>query len=148
MEERERGTKARRHEGTKGKKGHTSMSNIRTHRDLIAWQLGMRLAKEIYRVTRGMPKQELFGLTSQMRRAAISIPSNIAEGYGRGTTKDYLKHLRISRGSISELSTQYELAITLEMLSTNKQLWDLLEEADRVLQGLIRSIQPRKYKTM
>ena len=95
-----------------------------------------------------MPKQELFGLTSQMRRAAISIPSNIAEGYGRGTTKDYLKHLRISRGSISELSTQYELAITLEMLSTNKQLWDLLEEADRVLQGLIRSIQPRKYKTM
>jgi four helix bundle protein len=120
------------------------MNAIRTFRDLIAWQLGMRLAKAIYQVTRRMPKEEMFGLTSQMRRAATSIPSNIAEGYGRGTTKDYLKHLRTSRGSLAELSTQYELSIELEMLQSNDRLWALLEETDRVLQGLIRSIKPRK----
>ena len=121
-------------------------SDIRTYRDLIAWKLGMRLAKVVYQATRRMPKEELFGLTSQMRRAATSVPSNIAEGYGRGTTKDYLKHLRISRGSLAELSTQYELAVELEMLRRDDRLWGLLEETDRVLQGLIRSIRPRKRK--
>ena len=121
-------------------------SGIRTYRDLIAWKLGMRLAKAVYQTTRQMPKEELFGLTSQMRRAATSGPSNIAEGYGRGTTKDYLKHLRISRGSLAELSTQYELTIELEMLRKDDRPWSLIEETDRVLQGLIRSIRSRKRK--
>lgn len=130
----------------KFKKGRKEMSAIRTFRDLIAWQLGMRLAKAIYQTTRRMPREEMFGLTSQMRRAATSVPSNIAEGYGRGSTKDYLKHLRVARGSLAELSTQYELTIELEMLTSSDPVWDLLEETDRVLQGLIRSIKPRVRK--
>jgi len=106
----------------------------------------MKVAKLLYQATRTMPREEMLGLTSQIRRAAVSIPSNIAEGYGRGTTKDYLKHLRISRGSVAELSTQYELAIDLGMLPRNEPLWKLIDETDRVLQGLIRSIarKPRK----
>jgi len=120
------------------------MSRITSYRDLIAWQLGMKLAKSLYELSRPMPKEELLGLTSQMRRAAVSVPSNIAEGYGRGTTKDYLKHLRISRGSLAELSTQFELAIELGILSRNQAFWMLLDETDRVLQGLIRSLAPKR----
>src|SRR5688572_6107760 len=103
------GTKARRHEGTKGKKEKKEkvMAVIRTHRDLIAWQRGMTLSKEIYTATRAMPEDERFGLTNQMRRAAVSVPSNIAEGYALETRKSYLRHLRISRGSLAELSTQW-----------------------------------------
>ena len=117
------------------------MGLIRTYRDLIAWQLGMKLAKLIYRITRQMPKAEQFGLTNQMRRAAVSVPSNIAEGYARQSTADYLKYLRISRGSLAELSTQYELSIGLEMLKHDPKVADLLAEEDRVLQGLIRSLE-------
>ena len=114
---------------------------IKTHKDLIAWQLGMKLAKEIYGWTQGMPREEQFGLTNQMRRAAVSIPSNIAEGYGRQTTLDYLKFLRQARGSLLELSTQAELTISLEMLKPDPRLTAMIEEEDRVLQGLIRSLQ-------
>src|SRR5262245_3618122 len=119
-----KGTKARRHGGTKWScwmvgrvvathwKGDDWMSGaIQTFRDLIAWQKAMNLAKEIYRLTKAMPASEQFGLTNQMRRAAVSIPSNIAEGYARQSTRDYLKYLRTARGSLAELSTQYELAI-------------------------------------
>jgi four helix bundle protein len=114
---------------------------IRTHRDLIAWQLAMKLAKKLYAWTRGMPPEERFGLTLQMRRASVSIPSNIAEGYGRQTLPDYLKFLRQARASLLELSTQAELAVLLEMLQPDPELTAMLEEEDRVLQGLIRSLQ-------
>ena len=117
------------------------MAKIRTFRDLIAWQLGMRLAKAIYQVTQLMPKSEQFGLTNQMRRAAVSIPSNIAEGYARQSRLDYIKFLRIARGSLAELSTQFKLSIELEMLTRVKEVTDLLMEEDRVLQGLIRSLE-------
>jgi four helix bundle protein len=116
------------------------MGKIRTFRDLVAWQLGMALAKEVYRASGEMPPTEMFGLTSQMRRAAVSIPSNIAEGYARQSTQDYLKFLRIARGSLNELSTQLELAISLEMLRPETAIAKLIEESDRVLQGLIRSL--------
>jgi four helix bundle protein len=76
-----------------------------------------------------------------MRRAAVSVPSNIAEGYARQSTLDYLKHLRIARGYLAELSTQFDLSIDLEMLTPTKTISDLLSELDRVLQGLIRSIE-------
>jgi four helix bundle protein len=101
----------------------------------------MKLARTIYQVTQEMPKVEQFGLVSQMRRAAVSIPSNIAEGYGRQSTADYLKHLRISRGSLAELSTQFELAIQLKLLKEKPEALSLLAEEDRVLQGLIRSLE-------
>src|SRR5256885_15863073 len=147
-----RGTKARRHGGTKGvkmqeKKGTGVMSEIKTYRDLIAWQKAMELVKTVYRVTEKMPESERFGLTIQMRRAAVSIPSNIAEGYARQTTADYVKFLRMARGSLAELSTQAELAVGMTMLSPNQQLTDLLSETDRVLQGLIRSLQNKLPKT-
>ena len=128
------------------KKGIGVMSEIKTYRDLIAWQKAMELVKTVYRLTAKMPESERFGLTTQMRRAAVSIPSNIAEGYARQTTADYIKFLRMARGSMAELSTQIEIAIGLTMLSLNQQLTDLLAETDRVLQGLIRSLQNKIAK--
>src|SRR5258706_14775057 len=101
----------------------------------------MDLVRIVYSSTRQIPASEQFGLTIQMRRAAVSIPSNIAEGYARQTTADYIKFLRMARGSMAELSTQIEIAMGLTMLSPNPQLTDLLAETDRVLQGLIRSLQ-------
>ena len=101
----------------------------------------MELTRAIYRQTMQMPREERFGLTIQMRRAAVSVPSNIAEGYGRQSTADYIKFLRTARGSLLELDTQYELATTLHMLKADESLLALLAEADRVLQGLIRSLE-------
>ncbi len=120
------------------------MGTIRTHRDLIAWQKGMALSKAIYLATRRMPTSEQFGLTSQMRRAVVSVPSNIAEGYALESRRVYLKRLRISRGSLAELSTQWELAVELELLQPSSQVMALLQETDRVLQGLIRGVRNSK----
>ena len=120
------------------------MGNIRTYRDLIAWQKAMDVACHVYAVTERMPSSEQFGLTNQMRRAAVSIPSNIAEGYARQSLLDYLKFLRVARGSLAELSTQLELAQRLQMLVRNETLWELLNEEDRVLQGLIRSLEAKR----
>ncbi|MGF1632607.1 MAG: four helix bundle protein [Phycisphaerae bacterium] len=116
------------------------MTQIKTFRDLVAWQKGMELARRIYQETQAMPAGERFGLTNQMRRAAVSVPSNIAEGYGRQSRLDYVKFLRTARGSLMELMTQYQLAIELNMLKPNPPTYNLLEEIDRVLQGLIRSL--------
>ena len=117
---------------------------VRTFRDLIAWQRSMELAKALYATTANMPKYEQFGLTNQMRRAAVSIPSNIAEGHARQSRADYLKHLRVSRGSLAEFSTQVELAMSLKMIPPTPLLHDLLQETDRVLQGLIRSLENKQ----
>ena len=117
------------------------MAKIRTFRDLIVWQKAMDLARTVYLATKAMPPAEQFGLTNQMRRAAYSIPSNIAEGYARQSRPDYLKFLRIARGALAELSTQVELAVTLGMIATDRQTQLLLEEVDRVLQFLIMSLE-------
>lgn len=122
------------------------MAHVKTFRDLVAWKRGMELARMIYRETMEMPDTERFGLTNQMRRAAVSIPSNIAEGFGRESRPDLLKFLRTSRGSLNELATQYELAIDLQMLKPSPKTVSMLEETDRVLQGLIRSLK-RKDST-
>ncbi len=122
------------------------MATIRTHRDLIAWQRGISLSKAIYLATRRMPVSEQFGLTSQMRRAVVSVPSNIAEGYALESRLAYLRHLRIARGSLAELSTQWELAVDLELLGPNPQVVALLEETDRILQGLIRGVHNSKAR--
>jgi four helix bundle protein len=120
------------------------LAQIRTFRDLIAWQKAMELTRNIYRATAAMPESERFGLTNQMRRAAVSVPSNIAEGYGRQSTADYIRFLRNARGSLAELSTQYELATSMEMISANQPLLELEAETDRVLQGLIRSLEEKQ----
>ena len=117
------------------------MADIQTYRDLVAWQRGMELARQVYRATATMPPSEQFGLTNQMRRATVSIPSNIAEGYARQSLPDYLKFLRISRGSLVELSTQFEMATDLVMIPKDPTITSLLAEEDRVLQGLIRSLE-------
>ena len=119
------------------------MGGVRRFQDLIAWQRGMELAKQTYSATATLPDSERFGLTSQMRRSAVSIPSNIAEGFGRESTTDLLRFLRMSRGSLFELQTQFRLAADLEFMDPNHVPSDLLDECDRVIQGLIRSLENR-----
>lgn len=120
------------------------MAAIRTFRDLVAWQKGMELVTLVYGETLSMPRDELFGLTSQMRRAATSVPANMAEGYGRHRLPDYLRHLRVARGSLYELDTHLEAARCVDMMIASPGLLQLLEETDRVLQGLIRSLEAKQ----
>lgn len=82
----------------------------RPHKDLLVWQDAMALVEQVYRLTSSFPDQERFGLTAQLRRAAVSVPSNIAEGVARRTTREYLQFLGIARGSLSEIDTQIEIA--------------------------------------
>lgn len=118
---------------------------VRTFRDLIAWQKGKELAKRVYVATKAMPADERFGLTNQMRRAAVSVVSNIAEGHGRQSRLDYLKFLRTARGSLAELATQLELVWELDLMPSDAGVCDLLAEEDRVLQGLIRSLEKKRF---
>jgi len=119
------------------------MANVKTFRDLIAWQKAMNLAVAVYEETDAMPDGERYGLTRQLRRAAVSVPSNIAEGFGRRSTIDLLKFLRIARGSLNELDTQFELVDRLGMLTCNERITAMVNETDRVLQGLINSLLSR-----
>ena len=114
---------------------------VRTFRDLVVWQRGMDLARAVYPVITRMPTSERFQLASQMWRAAYSIPLNVAEGYARQTRPDYLKFLRIARGSLAELSTQFELATSLGIIPSNPHLHGLIQEEDRILQALIMSLE-------
>ena len=111
-------------------------------RDLRVWQCGMELAEEVYRLTRGFPKEELYGLTNQLRRAAVSIPSNIAEGQGRGTDGQFLHMLSISYGSLRELETQVLLANRLGFLADGvcEPLLEQCSEVGRLLNGLMKSM--------
>ena len=93
---------------------------MKTYRDLQVWQKSMTLVTEIYKISKGFPKDEAYGLTSQMRRCAISIPSNMAEGYGRNSTNEYLHFLRIATGSLYELQTQMEISMNLYYLNRDE----------------------------
>ncbi|MEE9297080.1 MAG: four helix bundle protein [Phycisphaerae bacterium] len=104
----------------------------------------MKLAEVIYRATANLPDSERFGLMMQMRRAAVSIPSNIAEGYARQSRMDYIRFLRIARSSLAELQTQIMLSEKLGLLQISETLKELQGETDRVLQGLIRSLELHK----
>jgi four helix bundle protein len=86
------------------------MAKISHYRELVVWQRGMDIVEAVYRVTRAFPKSELYGLTSQVRRAAVSVPSNIAEGQTRATTKEYLNHISMAQASLAEVETQLEIA--------------------------------------
>ena len=88
---------------------------LQSFRELVVWQKSMRLATDVYRLTQDFPRQEIYGLVSQLRRAAVSVPSNIAEGHGRSSIEDYRKFLWIARGSNFEMQTQLEIAHTLKM---------------------------------
>lgn len=112
---------------------------VRTFRDLIVWQKAMRFVTELYRGTRCFPKEEIYGLTAQIRRSAVSIPSNIAEGFGRRSTDDYLRFLQIGVGSLFEVQTQLEIAKNLEFLATNEfeKLYEATREIERMLVSMI-----------
>jgi four helix bundle protein len=114
-----------------------------SYRDLIAWQKAKRLALDIYACIRKFPKDEIYGLTSQMRRAAVSIPSNIAEGKGRYSRKEFVQFLFHARGSLLELVTQLSIAHELDYLdsSTFRHLDQTTEELGRILNGLIKRFQ-------
>jgi four helix bundle protein len=104
---------------------------IRWHRDLEVWQAGVALACDIYRLTEAYPRREIYGLASQMRRAASSIPSNIAEGHGRGTTRDYMRFVTIANGSLRELDTYFVLSMRLTYLA-EPQFTKLRAQAEQI----------------
>lgn len=119
------------------------MPERRSYFDLIAWQKAMELVAEIYRVTKNWPKEEAFGLTSQLRRAAVSIPSNVAEGHGRTGPKEFVHHLSIAHGSLCEAETQLLIARQLEYIddAVLERLLQQTSEVGRLTQGLIRSLR-------
>ena len=121
---------------------------VKSYRDLIAWQRSRELVKETYLLTATLPVGERFALVSQMDRAAVSIPSNIAEGYGRATTQEYLHFLRIARGSAYELETQLVLAEDLGLCGRQaaSKVAATLQEAIRLPQGLIAALERRAGK--
>jgi four helix bundle protein len=108
------------------------------HRDLVAWQKGMDLAKSIYLLTNAFPKHEVYGLSSQLRRAAVSIPSNLAEGAARNGRREFAYFISNARGSLAEIETQLELAVFLEYVSAEaaRQVLMRVAELGRLLTGL------------
>ena len=116
---------------------------IRNYRDLIVWQKAMDLVEKVYLGTKSFPKEELYGLTNQLRRACVSIPSNIAEGQGRRTDKDYANFLFIARGSLHEVETQILIAERLQFIDklAVQVLLDSSAEVGRLINGLINALK-------
>jgi len=121
---------------------------MQTHRDLIVWRKAIDLVEETYRATRGWPREEIYGRTSQVRRAVVSIPANIAEGQGRGSPRDFLRFLAIANGSLIENETHLFIARRLGYLEEPPLLLFLQQTAEvsRLLQGRIRSLQAQIEK--
>ncbi|MFQ5868529.1 MAG: four helix bundle protein [Candidatus Zixiibacteriota bacterium] len=117
------------------------MKRARRFQDLVVWQKAHQLVLRIYEVTKSFPDNEKFGLISQMRRAAVSIPANIAEGFKKRSEKDKAKFYNISQGSLEELRYYLILAKDLKYLDNIEELSDLIDEVGRMLHGLIRSIE-------
>lgn len=118
-------------------------AEIRSYRDLRVWQAGMDLAEQCYQLTRDFPRSELFGMTSQIRRAAASVPANIAEGYGREHRGEYMKFLRIAQGSLKELETHLLLAERCQVASSQatRPILARCESLGKMLRTLIRRLQ-------
>ena len=118
---------------------------METHKDLRVWQQSIEMVTSIYKITKAFPKDEIFGLVSQMHRAAVSVPSNIAEGYARGTDKEKLHFLRISSGSMSEIETQLILSLNLGHIGqeTYNELSEQITSVWKQLNALISSIKKK-----
>ena len=116
---------------------------IQNFRELVVWQKGMSLAKMCYQVTVSFPKSELFGMTSQIRRAAVSVPANIAEGNARAHTKEYLHHLSVAKGSLAELETHLILSKEIGILTNPdmEKCMSLIDEISRMLTSLRFSLE-------
>lgn len=119
-----------------------AVRGIQSYEDLRVWQNAIALCESVYTLTRSFPASEQFGLISQLRRASVSIPSNIAEGWGRGTRADYVRFLRVARGSLFEVRTQLIIARRVELCSPEATEAPLraVDDVRRLLQGLIRSL--------
>lgn len=119
------------------------MTEIKTYRDLIVWQKAMSFVTNIYKLTNEFPKEEIYALTSQIRRSAVSIPSNIAEGFGRNSKKEYVRFLQIAMASLFELQTQLQIAANLEYFTKElfEEFFELSREIERMLSSLIRKLK-------
>ena len=117
-----------------------------TFRDLIVWQKSMSMVTEVYQLTRAFPRDETYGLTAQMRRCAVSIPSNIAEGSGRHSTNEYVRFVRIAMGSLFELQTQMEISLNLEFVTREgfEALYEVSREVERMLSSFAKSLSERR----
>jgi four helix bundle protein len=113
---------------------------INSHKDLKVWQESMALVENIYQITKSFPSNEQFGLVAQMRRCAISIPSNIAEGAGRKGSKEFIRFLYISMGSLSELETQFEISRRLNYVANELEVVETIVYIRRMLSNLIKSL--------
>ena len=121
---------------------------INSYRDLTVWQKSMELARMVYVIVKKLPREELYGLSDQMRRASVSIPSNIAEGFYRSSTRDYIHFLSIAKGSLGEIETQLILSENFEYL-TKEQIMPILEQCEEIgkmLTGLIHNLQLKLSK--
>jgi len=118
---------------------------IKTFRDLIVWQKSMSLVTEVYKTSARFPSDERFGLTSQLRRCVVSIPSNIAEGFGRDTTNDYLRFLGIAKGSLYEAQTQIEIGRNLQFIEESRftELLENAREIERMLTSMMRKLREK-----
>jgi four helix bundle protein len=116
---------------------------IESFKDLFVWQKGIELVDEIYKMTKTFPKEEIYGITSQIRRAAISVSANIAEGWGRGTTKNYIQFLEISRGSLFELNTLIIISSNLNFVNQKNcnEIEIKINEIGRMLNALISKLE-------
>lgn len=123
---------------------------VKSYQDLIAWQKAISLVTEVYTITAQFPGHEVYGLTSQLRRASVSIPSNIAEGHGRATKGEYLQFLGHARGSLCEVQTQIFIARRLGYISSELEhnVIATTDEVGRILNGLVGSIQGKKLKPL
>jgi four helix bundle protein len=119
--------------------------SVRSYRELEVWQKAMDLVVECYKIAERFPKTEIYGLTSQLQRAAVSVPANIAEGQGRSHTKEFLNHLSISYGSLMEVETHLQIAARLHYLDDSKLQTMLSNTAQigRMLNGLMNSVNRR-----
>ena len=122
------------------------MTHIQSYKDSLIWQKGVALVKSVYLLCEQLPKEEVYGLQSQMKRAAISIPSNIAEGYGRNYTQNYVQCLRIARGSLLELETQLIISKELKLVGNKlyQKVQGLITEENKMLNAFIKSISKLK----
>lgn len=118
-------------------------SKFSHHKDLDVWQFSMSLVSEIYRLTGTFPKEEIYGLTNQMRRAAVSVPSNIAEGAARNSKKEFLQYLYVSLGSLAELETQLLISKNLGYLASPDSTMCELEKVRKMLSGLVKHVRSK-----
>ena len=118
------------------------MAEIRNYRDLLVWQKSLQFVTEIYRLSESFPSKEIYGITSQLRRASVSVPSNIAEGYGRNSIAEYKRFSQIALGSLYEVQTLLEVSRNLDYVSNDlfSKLFEATRELERMMTSLIRKL--------